>query len=229
MARELLLTLHHHPSGMLCTGLAADDPFLASVSLLWAVATDSLAHLDMETLKNHAGQTAWITYSMVLLVLLVLNTLEYPTRPHTTLNPHVSVEHSPLSVAFRGTFAKRPAQYFSINYSNYPDISPRCTLSWRSPPNRLLTAIGYHICLLPALWPAVIGRYFAFTFAIDFAMVMSPQAASGLDSVSASRRKNKAQIQHWLHHPCLLGGPKLGRMATSPVPSRGPHGGEKST
>ena len=35
-------------------------------------------------------------------------------------------------------------------------------------------------------------RYFAFTFPIDFAMVMSPQAASDLDGVSASRHKNKA-------------------------------------
>ena len=69
-------------------------------------------------------------------------------------------------------------------------------------------------------------RYFAFTFPIDFAMVMSPQAASGLDSVSASRHKNDAQTQHWLHHPafsgaqsraewlhhpCLLGVPMVGR------------------
>ena len=46
-----------------------------------------------------------------------------------------------------------PVRYFSMNY---PNFSPRFTLSWRSPPSRLLTAIGYHICLLPALWPAVI-------------------------------------------------------------------------
>ena len=47
-------------------------------------------------------------------------------------------------------------------------------------------------------------RYFAFTFPIDFAMAMSPQAASGLDGVSASRHKNEAQTQYSLHHPCLL-------------------------
>ena len=54
-------------------------------------------------------------------------------------------------------------------------------------------------------------RYFAFTFPIDFAMVMSPQAASGLDGVSASRHKNEAQTQYSLHHPCLLGVPMVGR------------------
>ena len=32
---------------------------------------------------------------------------------------------------------------------------------------------------------------------------MSPQAASGLDGVSASRHKNEAQTQYLLHHPCL--------------------------
>ena len=33
----------------------------------------------------------------------------------------------------------------------------------------------------------------SFAFPIDFAMVMSTQAASGLDSVSASRRKKEVQ------------------------------------
>ena len=38
----------------------------------------------------------------------------------------------------------------------------------------------------------------------------------------------------WLHHPCGLGGPLVGGIATSPVPTmgtrhRGPHSGEKST
>ena len=81
-------------------------------------------------------------------------------------------------------------------------------------------------------------------------MVMSPQAASGLDGVSASRHKNEAQTQRWLHRPCLLmpsQGPKIGwngyithafsgsawwgevNMATAPLLSWGPHGGEKST
>ena len=36
-------------------------------------------------------------------------------------------------------------------------------------------------------------RYFAFTFHTDFAMVMSPQAASRVDGVSTSRHKNEAQ------------------------------------
>ena len=54
-------------------------------------------------------------------------------------------------------------------------------------------------------------QYFAFTFLIDFAMAMSPQAASGLDGVSASRHKNEAQTQYSLHHPCLLGVPMVGR------------------
>ena len=54
-------------------------------------------------------------------------------------------------------------------------------------------------------------RYFAFTFRIDFAMVMSPQATSGLDGVFASRHKNEAQTQCSLHHPCLLGVPMVGR------------------
>ena len=54
-------------------------------------------------------------------------------------------------------------------------------------------------------------RYFALTFPIDFAMVLSPQAASGLDGVSASRHKNEAQTQYSLHHPYLLGVPMVGR------------------
>ena len=54
-------------------------------------------------------------------------------------------------------------------------------------------------------------QYFAFTFPIDFAMVMSPQAASGLDGVSASRHKYEAQTQCWLQHPCLLGFRMVGR------------------
>ena len=54
------------------------------------------------------------------------------------------------------------------------------------------------------------NRYFAFTFPIDFAMVMSPQVASSLDGVSASRHKNEAQTQYSLHHPCLLGVPMVG-------------------
>ena len=51
-------------------------------------------------------------------------------------------------------------------------------------------------------------RNFAFTFPIDFAMVISPQAASSLDSVSASRHKNEAQTQH---SPLPSQGPKVGR------------------
>ena len=42
-------------------------------------------------------------------------------------------------------------------------------------------------------------------------MVMSPQAASGLDGVCASRHKNEAQTQYSLHHPCLLGVPMVER------------------
>ena len=60
------------------------------------------------------------------------------------------------------------------------------------------------ICILLNKW------YFAFTFPVHFAMVMSPQAASGLDRLSASRHRNEAQTQRWLQHPCLLRGPKLG-------------------
>ena len=80
LARELLLTLHHHPSGVLCTGLTAEDPFLASVSLMWAVATDSLAHLDMESLRNHANQTAWITYGMALDSLVAFHAQATPAQ-----------------------------------------------------------------------------------------------------------------------------------------------------
>ena len=54
-------------------------------------------------------------------------------------------------------------------------------------------------------------QYFAFTFPIDFAVVMNLQAACGLDGVSASRHKNEAQTQYSLHHPCLLGVPMVGR------------------
>ena len=57
-------------------------------------------------------------------------------------------------------------------------------------------------------------RYFAFTFPIAFAMVMSPQAASGLDGVSDSHQSQERSANSVF--------------ATSPLPSRGPHGGEKS-
>ena len=74
-------------------------------------------------------------------------------------------------------------------------------------------------------------RYFAFTFPIDFAMVMSPQAASGLDGVSASRHKNEVQTQYSLHHPYLLGVPMVGRNQYGYITPTflGSHGGEKST
>ena len=62
-------------------------------------------------------------------------------------------------------------------------------------------------------------RYFAFTFPIDFVVVMSPQAASSLGGVSASRQKNDVQTQHWLHHPCLLGVPMVGRNQYSYITS----------
>ena len=52
---------------------------------------------------------------------------------------------------------------------------------------------------------------FAFTFLSDFAMVVSTQAASGLDELSASRHKNKPHTQYLLHHPCLLRVPMVGR------------------
>ena len=61
------------------------------------------------------------------------------------------------------------------------------------------------ICIVLNKW------YFAFTFPIDFAMVMSPQAASGLDGGCASRHKNEAQTQCLLYHPCLLGVPMVER------------------
>ena len=32
----------------------------------------------------------------------------------------------------------------------------------------------------------------------------------------------------WLHHHCRLGGPLVGGMVKSPLPSRGPHGGNRS-
>ena len=31
----------------------------------------------------------------------------------------------------------------------------------------------------------------------------------------------RGQNQKWLHHPCLLGGPKMGGLATTPLPSQG--------
>ena len=63
-----------------------------------------------------------------------------------------------------------------------------------------------------------------------------------------SRDPHSGEKSIWLHHPCLLGIPIVGRiqygyitpafsgspwwgeinMATSPLPSRGPHSGEKS-
>ena len=55
LARELLLTLHHHPSSVVCAECPADDAFLGSVCLMWAGATDALAHLEMESLRHHAG------------------------------------------------------------------------------------------------------------------------------------------------------------------------------
>ena len=73
LACELLLTLHHHPSGVLCAGCLADDAFLGSVCLMWAAATDSLAHLDMESLRNHAGQTSWLTYGMAIDALVAFH------------------------------------------------------------------------------------------------------------------------------------------------------------
>ena len=66
LACELLLTLHHHPSGGLYAGRLADDAFLGSVCLIWAAATDSPAHLDMESLRNHAGNKSWLTYNMAI-------------------------------------------------------------------------------------------------------------------------------------------------------------------
>ena len=54
-------------------------------------------------------------------------------------------------------------------------------------------------------------QHFAFTFPIDFAVVMSPQAASGLVGLFASPHKNEAQTQYSLHHPCLLGVPMVER------------------
>ena len=54
-------------------------------------------------------------------------------------------------------------------------------------------------------------RYFAFNFPIDFAMVISPQPASGLDGVSASRHKNEAQTQYSPYHPYLLRVPMVER------------------
>ena len=80
LARELLLTLHHHPSGVLCAGCPADDAFLGSVCLMWAAATDSLAHLDMESLRNHAGQTSWLTYSMAIDALVAFHAQATPSQ-----------------------------------------------------------------------------------------------------------------------------------------------------
>ena len=80
LARELLLTLHHHPCGVLCAGCPADDAFLGSVCLMWAAATDSLAHLDMESLRNHAGQTLWLTYNMAIDALVAFHAQATPSQ-----------------------------------------------------------------------------------------------------------------------------------------------------
>ena len=80
LARELLLTLHHHPSGVLCAGCPADDAFLGSVCLMWAAATDSLAHLDMESLRNHAGQMSWLTYGMAIDALVAFHAQATPAQ-----------------------------------------------------------------------------------------------------------------------------------------------------
>ena len=76
----MLLTLHHHPSGGLCAGCPADDAFLGSVCLMWAAATDSLAHLDMESLRNHAGQTSWLTYGMAIDTLVAFHAQATPAQ-----------------------------------------------------------------------------------------------------------------------------------------------------
>ena len=38
-----------------------------------AAATDSLAHLDMESLRNHAGQTSWLIYGMAIDALVAFH------------------------------------------------------------------------------------------------------------------------------------------------------------
>ena len=58
--------------------------------------------------------------------------------PTSRLNEKIASHKSLWPFSFGGMFARRtpcarPARYFSINY---PDFSPRFTLSWRSPPSR---------------------------------------------------------------------------------------------
>ena len=74
-------------------------------------------------------------------------------------------------------------------------------------------------------------RYFAFTFPIDFAMVMSDpklQAVWTAFLPHVTRTKRKLSIRYIT--PAFSGSPWWGEinMATLPLPSWGPHGGEKS-
>ena len=47
---------------------------------MWAAATDSLAHLDMESLRNHAGQTSWLTYGMAIDALVAFHAQATPAQ-----------------------------------------------------------------------------------------------------------------------------------------------------
>ena len=47
---------------------------------MWAAATDSLAHLDMESLRNHAGQTSWVTYGMAINALVAFHAQATPAQ-----------------------------------------------------------------------------------------------------------------------------------------------------
>ena len=47
---------------------------------MWVVATDSLPHLDMESLRNHAGETAQITYNMAIDSLVVYHAQATPAQ-----------------------------------------------------------------------------------------------------------------------------------------------------
>ena len=89
------------------------------------------------------------------------------------------------------------ARFFSINY---PDFSPRFTLSWISPPSRF--------CILGD--PQTKGD----KIRIGYLTPAFSGAQTRAEVLNSQGSPNKGgQNQNWLPHPCLLGGPKEGGSA----------------
>ena len=64
-----------------CTGAAwnplAREP---AACLMWAAATDSLSDLDMESLRNYAGQMSWLSYGMAIHALVAFHAQTKPAQ-----------------------------------------------------------------------------------------------------------------------------------------------------